>query len=310
MRRVGEVERVQRVDLMERDDVAVVADEAHGVDALALAEPADLADLRRASRHSALSVVRYDWPCRCDAVAPPCRRVGRDDAQHALELRQRPLVEQVARHRAAAEVGRLRPGSRCRTRWIVRLHVACLRLDRRRRRQRPVCPALGRDVKRRRRRVDDAAVGHHGGRVDGSSPFARSIVITVSMPSPEKPIGRRTSRHWTIACARLLAEVVGRNPRLDARRCEHRRVASPWPRSARHVRRRRHERQRRSARRGRDDADCACRPAAPRRTSRRASASSRPRATTDRRRRSLSAPSVDGTARSCRAAIAGSGSIQ
>src|SRR2546428_13140575 len=31
----------------------------------------------------------------------------------------------------------------------------------------------------------------------GSSPFARSIVVTVSIPSPEKIGGRRTSRHCT-----------------------------------------------------------------------------------------------------------------
>ena len=47
LRRVGEVDRVERVDLAERDDVAGVADEAHRVDALALAEPADAADLRQ-----------------------------------------------------------------------------------------------------------------------------------------------------------------------------------------------------------------------------------------------------------------------
>ena len=57
--RVGEVERVERVDLAERDDVADVADEAHRVDALALAEPADAADLRRARRRGR-SVVRND----------------------------------------------------------------------------------------------------------------------------------------------------------------------------------------------------------------------------------------------------------
>ena len=52
VRRVGEVERVERIDLAERDDVAGVADEAHRVDALALAEPADAADLRRARRRA------------------------------------------------------------------------------------------------------------------------------------------------------------------------------------------------------------------------------------------------------------------
>ena len=49
-RRVGEVERVERVGLAERDDEAAVADEAHGVDALAAAEPADLPDLHEPAR--------------------------------------------------------------------------------------------------------------------------------------------------------------------------------------------------------------------------------------------------------------------
>ena len=34
----------------------------------------------------------------------------------------------------------------------------------------------------------------------GSRPLARSTVSTVSRPRPEKPTGRRTSRHCTIAC--------------------------------------------------------------------------------------------------------------
>ena len=38
----------------------------------------------------------------------------------------------------------------------------------------------------------------------GSRPFARSIVVTVSMPRPEKTGGRRTSRHCTSACAGCL----------------------------------------------------------------------------------------------------------
>ena len=45
-RRVGEVDRVERVDLAEGHDVAGVADEAHRVDALALAEAADAPDGR------------------------------------------------------------------------------------------------------------------------------------------------------------------------------------------------------------------------------------------------------------------------
>ena len=43
---IGQPDRVERVDLAERDDVADVAQEAHREDALALAEAADAADLR------------------------------------------------------------------------------------------------------------------------------------------------------------------------------------------------------------------------------------------------------------------------
>ena len=41
---VAQVQRVERVDLAERHDVPAVAEEAHGVDPLALAEPGDAAD--------------------------------------------------------------------------------------------------------------------------------------------------------------------------------------------------------------------------------------------------------------------------
>src|SRR3954468_21162925 len=38
----------------------------------------------------------------------------------------------------------------------------------------------------------------------GARPFARSIVVTVSIPSPEKVGGRRTSRHWMSGLAGCL----------------------------------------------------------------------------------------------------------
>ena len=75
-RRVGEVERVERIGLAERHDVAAVVDEAHRVDALAAAEAADLADLleparaRREHGDVALALAaRSRWSpraaCRC-----------------------------------------------------------------------------------------------------------------------------------------------------------------------------------------------------------------------------------------------------
>ena len=35
----------------------------------------------------------------------------------------------------------------------------------------------------------------------GANPFARSIVVTVSIPRPANVGGRRTARHWTSGCA-------------------------------------------------------------------------------------------------------------
>ena len=66
LRRVGEVDGVQRVDLPEGDDVARVADEAHRVDALALAEPAD-APVCVSAPSPWRRVVRYD----CESPPSP-----------------------------------------------------------------------------------------------------------------------------------------------------------------------------------------------------------------------------------------------
>ncbi len=61
--RVGEVDRVQRVGLTERDHVSHVAHEPDGVDPLALAESVDLSDLDEfvflafEHRHHALGLV-------------------------------------------------------------------------------------------------------------------------------------------------------------------------------------------------------------------------------------------------------------
>ncbi len=100
---VGQVERVQRVDLAERHDVTVVADEAHRVDPLALAQSADAAELRQRAaadlEHAdvALAVAR-------DRALKPLRLVGGGDPQRALVLGQRVLVEHEAGHLARAGI--------------------------------------------------------------------------------------------------------------------------------------------------------------------------------------------------------------
>ena len=56
-RRGAEVDRVERVDLPEGDDIAGVVDEADGVDLLALPEPGDLPDRREDAAFAASSTV-------------------------------------------------------------------------------------------------------------------------------------------------------------------------------------------------------------------------------------------------------------
>ena len=158
---VGQVERVQRVDLTEGDDVAHVVDEANGVDALALAEPADPAHLVEPvavlveDGDEALAVLRA-------RAARPHRLLRRGDAQHAAELRQRELVEQVAGGLAAgAVVGAL---------GVARVEA----VDRRAHalgnaigRRPGVDPALRGDVEALRRAVHRLGVGHERVGVDG-----------------------------------------------------------------------------------------------------------------------------------------------
>ena len=70
-RRVGEVERVERIDLAERDHVAGVVDEAHGVDPLAAAQAADGAE----PHEPAVAVgERGDQALRVVAESPSCSR--------------------------------------------------------------------------------------------------------------------------------------------------------------------------------------------------------------------------------------------
>ena len=101
--RVGEVERVQRVDLAERHHEARVADVADRVDPLAAPEPADAADLHEPP----VALLQRAHRALGRGAAVPRRHRGRRRAQRPLVLGQRPLVEQVAGHLAAADVGRL-----------------------------------------------------------------------------------------------------------------------------------------------------------------------------------------------------------
>ena len=112
LRRVGEVERVERVDLAEGHDEARVAHVAHGVDPLALAEPADLADLHEPP----VALLQRAHGAAAARGAVPRRHRGRRDAQRALVLGQRPLVEQVAGHLAASRRSSSPRPSRSRTR--------------------------------------------------------------------------------------------------------------------------------------------------------------------------------------------------
>ena len=178
---IGEVDRVERVGLAERDDVADVADEADGVDPLAAAEPADLAALDEVA---AALAKRRDLALGLRRPSRPSWR-----AQDALVLRQRELVEQRARDRAArgvASCGRDRRcrsgGSTCCSRlrcpsagWRRRGSRAtrrrCRRCEDRRRRRRRAGPCRGRPCRRsarRRRRTTD-------GRRTARQPTARRV---------------------------------------------------------------------------------------------------------------------------------------
>ena len=154
-----EIECVERIDLPEGDDVPDVADEANGVDALALAEPADLPE--RDERIAALAERRDGRLALGRLVAPPHGELGAGDPQDPVLLGDRPLPEEGPRDDAARPVVRLR-----RARDVEAV-------DRRRRRcgngasgLEPLVPALGRDVEARRRGVDDPPVRHHGVRVE------------------------------------------------------------------------------------------------------------------------------------------------
>ena len=213
-RRGAEVDRVQRVDLVEGDDVPGVADEPHRVDLLALAEARYLADrredaaLRLEDRHVALAGRRQDR-------SPPDRPARARDAQEPAVLGERELVEQVTRHLAAREVRR-------------RVGIADVELvdhgDLRRRqlaeRQCRRDPLLGRDVEARRRSVDDLGVGHQRGRLRRLQPLREVHGDDVHHPEPgelHRPADRPARRDLTREVAPA-ADVL-EPPRRDPARC-------------------------------------------------------------------------------------------
>ena len=86
MRGVRQIDDVQRVDLAEGDDVGELLDEANGVDPLAEADAAHLADHRQAT--VVLGEHRDRALRRGLGAAPPGRLVGGDHTEVAFVLRQ------------------------------------------------------------------------------------------------------------------------------------------------------------------------------------------------------------------------------
>ena len=157
--RVGEVERVERVDLAEGDDVALLAEEAHGEDAFAApesADPSDFIQLLAEDRHEALALALL-------RVRAPWRLVGRRHPQEAVVLRQRELVQHEAAHLTrGAVVRRLGVADR---EPVDRREAAGVHLLVRVAHGR-VEPLLGRDEQAALRRVDRLRVGHERVGVD------------------------------------------------------------------------------------------------------------------------------------------------
>ena len=199
VRGVGEVEREERIGLPEGDHVAAVLDEAHGVDALAAAEAADLPDLLEPARagreHRDVAL----------AVAAERRRGGRP--QHAGVLGQRELVEQLAGHLAAGAVVRaLRPGD---VEAVDRRVVA-------------IPPAGGRHVDAPRRGVDGARVRHHGVGIHGGQALIEVDGEHREHPragEPRRPahVVARDERPLALAAGAAVAQHGRRDPARAAR---------------------------------------------------------------------------------------------
>ena len=107
-RRLVEVDDEERIGLLERHDVAAVVVEAHGADVLA---GRDLLDRRRRAR-GCRSRSRRGSTRRSRPSGSGTRPLRRRDAEVAVPLVHRELVEHVAGDDAAADVARLAAGSR------------------------------------------------------------------------------------------------------------------------------------------------------------------------------------------------------
>ena len=214
--RIRQVERVERVDLPERDHVALLAEEAHGEDPLAASEPAHPADfiqLLAEDRHEALALALL-------RVRAPRRLVGRRNPQHAVVLGEGELVQHEAAHLARrAVLGRLRIERELVDRRVAPGVHLLLRVAHRR-----VEPLLGRDEQAALRRIDRLRVGHQRVGVERLQPLveadrqhaqhsrARSIGSAGARRRTRRPAaasacrgsgraGRRRASRWTAACA-------------------------------------------------------------------------------------------------------------
>ena len=149
--RVGEIERVQRVGLAERDDVAALAHEAHAVDPLALlAEAGDGPDLDEPRA----VLAQHADAARARRV-PRCL-LGRGHAQVAVVLGERVVVEDEARDGAGRAVDGLR-----RVGHVEAVDLGPQALGRLAAELERAHVAAARDVQAAGRAVDDLGAGHH-----------------------------------------------------------------------------------------------------------------------------------------------------
>ena len=217
--RIGEVERVERVDLLERDEVCDVAGEPHRVDALAATEAANPSQCDELSR---LGLERGDEAlavATCGRVEPG-RGLGARHPQHAALLGERPLAEEEAGHLAARAVGRAR---RIRDVELVQRGSDALGHDLRALRKRAVRPPLGGDVQALRRGVDDASVREHGVGVDG-----HEALVEIDREHRDQSEAGEVGRPLDVAAldegalplrpGAPVADDIARQPARDARR--------------------------------------------------------------------------------------------
>ncbi len=101
--RIGQIEGVERVGLLEGDHVADVTEEPDGVDLLAFAHPSHLAEL---GEPVAVARERRDVALRLGCAARPRLTLGGRDPEHALVLAEGELVQERAVDGAGRQVGR------------------------------------------------------------------------------------------------------------------------------------------------------------------------------------------------------------